>query len=182
MMPTLLSVAGVSAPLCHVMQPVTAYIGTERDSVLIARFMGPTGPRRAPCWPHELCYMCGFSMIMQLRRRSIHEVNYHWNTQAARAFSITAYTWRCICNDLFHWLNPCYVNSVFATGTMRFSVTWFYWLICRNHSVCCRREFPWHFWLVAAATNHIRRDWCGGLQYTLLHSHRLLVVGWQWDW
>ena len=34
------------------------------------------------------------------------------------------------------------------------------------------------FWLVAAATNHIRRDWCGGLQYTLLHSHRLLVVGW----
>ena len=33
------------------------------------------------------------------------------------------------------------------------------------------------FWLVAAATNHIRRDWCGGLQYTLLHSHRLLVVG-----
>ena len=38
------------------------------------------------------------------------------------------------------------------------------------------------FWLVAAATNHIRRDWCGGLQYTLLHSHRLLVMGWQWDW
>ena len=34
------------------------------------------------------------------------------------------------------------------------------------------------FWLVAAAPNHIRRDWCGGLQYTLLHSHRLLVVGW----
>ena len=34
------------------------------------------------------------------------------------------------------------------------------------------------FWLVAAATNHIRRDWCGGLQYTLLHSHRILVVGW----
>ena len=38
------------------------------------------------------------------------------------------------------------------------------------------------FWLVAAATNHIQRDWCGGLQYTLLHSHRLLVVGWQWGW
>ena len=29
---------------------------------LIARFMGPThlgptGPRRAPCWPHEPCYL-----------------------------------------------------------------------------------------------------------------------------
>ena len=28
----------------------------------------------------------------------------------------------------------------------------------------------------------IRRDGCGGPQYTLLHSHRLLVVGWQWGW
>ena len=28
----------------------------------------------------------------------------------------------------------------------------------------------------------VRRDWCGGPQYTLLHSHRLLVVGWQWGW
>ena len=32
-------------------------------------------------------------------------------------------------------------------------------------------------WLAASAANHIRRDWCGGPQYTLLHSHRLLVVG-----
>ena len=24
---------------------------------LIARFMGPTGPRWAPCWPHEPCYL-----------------------------------------------------------------------------------------------------------------------------
>ena len=30
--------------------------------------------------------------------------------------------------------------------------------------------------------NHIRRDWCVGLQYTLLHSHKLLVVGWQCGW
>ena len=28
----------------------------------------------------------------------------------------------------------------------------------------------------------IRRDGCGGPQYTLLPSHRLLVVGWQWGW
>ena len=51
--------------------------------------------------------------------------------------------------------------------------------ICRNVTT---QMYLHCFWLVAAATNHIRRDWCGGLQYTLLHSHRLLVVGWQWDW
>ena len=28
----------------------------------------------------------------------------------------------------------------------------------------------------------IRRDGCSGPQYTLLHSHRLLVIGWQWGW
>ena len=27
------------------------------SSTLIARFMGPTGPRWAPCWPHEVCYL-----------------------------------------------------------------------------------------------------------------------------
>ena len=51
-------------------------------------------------------------------------------------------------------------------------------------------NYPWPnefiasrlFWLSAAADNHIRRDWCGGPQCTLLHSHRLLVVGWQWGW
>ena len=39
-------------------------------SALIARFMGqhgahpwPTGPRRAPCWPHEPCYLGGSSLI-----------------------------------------------------------------------------------------------------------------------
>ena len=34
------------------------------------------------------------------------------------------------------------------------------------------------YWLPASAGNHIRRDVCGGPQYTLLHSHRLLAVGW----
>ena len=38
---------------------------TSYQYSLIARFMGPTwahlgptGPRWAPCWPHELCYLC----------------------------------------------------------------------------------------------------------------------------
>ena len=32
-------------------------------TTLIARFMGPTGPRLAPCWPHELCYLGKFVQI-----------------------------------------------------------------------------------------------------------------------
>ena len=55
---------------------------------------------------------------------------------------------------------------------------------CTCHTVTRYFCFPYCFcfWLAASAANHIRWDWCGGLQYTLLHSHRLLVVGWQCGW
>ena len=49
---------------------------------------------------------------------------------------------------------------------------------CNWYQVPGKLKCP--FWLAASAANHIRWDWCGGTQYTLLHSHRLLVVGWQW--
>ena len=29
---------------------------------LITRFMGPTGPRCVPCWPHDLCYLSAWSV------------------------------------------------------------------------------------------------------------------------
>ena len=42
---------------------------------LIARFMGqhgthlgPTGPRWAPCWLHELCYLGGYSLWLRWER------------------------------------------------------------------------------------------------------------------
>ena len=42
------------------------------DYTLIARFMGPTwghlgptGPRWAPCWPHELCYLGKCTPILE---------------------------------------------------------------------------------------------------------------------
>ena len=63
-----------------------------RMITLTARFMdttwanlGPTGPRWAPCWPHELCYLCmlpqgvwsmnGFSLPCRIRL----PITIHWN-------------------------------------------------------------------------------------------------------
>ena len=52
------------------------------STTLIARFMGqhgahlgPIGPRWAPCWPHELCYLGQYSVTFLLPRD---HVEYFW--------------------------------------------------------------------------------------------------------
>ena len=34
------------------------------DSKVHGAIMGPTGPRWAPCWPHELCYLGGVAVCL----------------------------------------------------------------------------------------------------------------------
>ena len=44
--------------------------------------LGPTGPRWAPCWPHEPCYLGIFQIIFQmylLERKYIHDLKFHWD-------------------------------------------------------------------------------------------------------
>ena len=41
----------------HFMPHLVNCLSDRRKPSLIARFMGPTGPRCAPCWLHELCYL-----------------------------------------------------------------------------------------------------------------------------
>ena len=59
------------------------------------------------------------------------------------------------------------------------------WASCQIRKItdcaCARNAGNVFGWRLRPPTN-IRRDGCGGRQYTLLHSHRLLVVGWQWGW
>ena len=50
------------------------YNGDSAGGAPIARFMGPTwdhlgptGPRWAPCWPHELCYLGVYAVKLAIR-------------------------------------------------------------------------------------------------------------------
>ena len=78
---------------CHprwlnLLRAITWVAGLPTHSVtsLIAKFMGPTwgpfgatGPRWAPCWPHELCYL-GYSadiIIVALKLSHEHGLNRH---------------------------------------------------------------------------------------------------------
>ena len=63
-------------------------------SALIARFMGPTGPRWAPCWSYEPCYLGGSSYLIRsllcltmawsqpqgdCQQRACHPGGHHWD-------------------------------------------------------------------------------------------------------
>ena len=45
--------------------------------------LGPTGPRLAPCWPHELCYLGWFACMLLSRSQIIanmfHKLPIQWN-------------------------------------------------------------------------------------------------------
>ena len=45
--------------------------------------LGPTGPRRATCWPHELCYLGGFHLevVVLLHMEDIHKYVLAINTR-----------------------------------------------------------------------------------------------------
>ena len=45
--------------LCNFVESMLGKTAGQRDpdSKVHGAHLGPTGPRRAPCWPHELCYL-----------------------------------------------------------------------------------------------------------------------------
>ena len=82
----------------------------EELDTLIARFMGPTwahlgptGPRWAPCWPHELCYLGRLTSVFQL-------LLFFWFISGLQWFSIAS-----IGRMTLFWMdvtafNPCKKN------------------------------------------------------------------------
>ena len=89
--------------------------GVLPDSKVCGASMGPTGPRWAPCWPHEPCYL-GYS--------SVHYVfcyQYFWfNKMMCLNFQIIFMFEQCLCSitvvtPVKYESGIQYVNSAFMT-------------------------------------------------------------------
>ena len=59
--------------------PRLVCVATYPDSKVHGAKLGPTGPRWAPCWPHELCYLGIYALVwMNVCGQNICDITFQW--------------------------------------------------------------------------------------------------------
>ena len=108
----------------------------KEKASLIARFMGPTwahlepiGPRWAPCWPPELCYLACYYTTPS------HYLNQCWLCQRG----LVAFTWR-----QFH--RKCWRYEISILDTSLKTLIWFYSHISQEPTSQIAGHIRFFFW------------------------------------
>ena len=78
---------------------------------LIARSMGPTGPKWAPCWPHELCYLGCYENSLANKRNG-----------TSLTYSLTKFQWNSILTLVWSLAYRGSTAAVPVTPRVRFSL------------------------------------------------------------